>query len=190
MQRSHVQDLQQREDGSTVVVSFCAGGKSLKGLADRQPFYWFVDSNMGVNGTTNPWLYAWAKKRLSKGWIFPEYTLRPKQEHVCALWNQPAKQYWLIAGVWNKLLSLEPIRLSEQDRTSAQSTLYSTQSCMLSLAHAMSHHMLGMTVLDRTRLGQWLMKQQGAEVLASLVKLATSVSSSAVSAVSSWAMSS
>ena len=119
-------DLRQRDDGSTVVVGFCAGGKSLKGLADRQPFYWFVDSNMGVNGTTNLWLYAWAKKRLGKGWLFPEYTLKPRQEHVCALWQRPAKEYWLIDGVWNKLLSLEPICLSEQDRTAARSTPYST----------------------------------------------------------------
>ena len=43
--------------------------------------------------------------------------------------------------------------------------------------------MPGMTVLDRTRLGRWSMKQQGAEVLASLVESASTVSSSAASAV-------
>ena len=43
--------------------------------------------------------------------------------------------------------------------------------------------MPGMTVLDRTRLGRWSMKQQGAEVLASLVESATTVSSSALTAV-------
>ena len=126
MKRSHVQDLRLRDDSSTAVVGFCAGGKSPKGLADRQPFYWFVDSNMGVNGTTNLWLYAWATKRLGKGWIFPDYTLKPKQEHACAPWQRTAKEYWLIAGVWNKLLSLVPICLSEQDRTAARSTPYCT----------------------------------------------------------------
>ena len=54
---------------------------------------------------------------------------------------------------------------------------------MLSLACAMSHQMPGMTVLDCTRLGWWSMKQQGAEVLASLVELASTVSSSALMAV-------
>ena len=62
MRQSQVHDVQQRENGSTVVVSFRAGGKSPKGLSDRQPFYWFVDSNMGVNSTTNLWLHIWAKK--------------------------------------------------------------------------------------------------------------------------------
>ena len=61
MRRSHVHEVRRRNDGSTVAVGFCAGGKSPKGLADRQPFYWFVDSNMGVNGTTNLWLHIWAK---------------------------------------------------------------------------------------------------------------------------------
>ena len=56
---------------------------------------------------------------------------------------------------------------------------------MLSLAQAMSHCMPGMTVLDSTRLGRWSMKQQGAEVLASLVESATTVSHSAVAAVRS-----
>ena len=126
---------------------------------------------------------TWAKKRLKKGWIFPDYTLKPKQRHVCTLWQWPAKEYWLIAGVWNKLPSLELICLSEHGRTVAWSTLYSTQPCMLSLAQAMSHHMLGMAVLDRTRLGQWLMKRQGAEVLANLVESASTVPSSALSAV-------
>ena len=157
--------------------------KSPKGLPDRQPFYWFVDSNMGVNGTTNLRLHIWAKKRLKKGWIFPDYTLKPKQRHAGALWQRPAKDYWLIARVWNTLLSLELIGLSEHSRTAARSTPYSTRSCMPSLARAMSHRMPGMTVLDRTRLGRWSMKQQGAEVLASLVELAYTVSSSALTAV-------
>ena len=38
-------------------------------------------------------------------------------------------------------------------------------------------------MLDRTRLGRWSVKQQGAEVLASLVESASTVSHSAVSAV-------
>ena len=77
MRRSQVHSVRRRDNGSTVVVGFCAGGKSPKGLSDRQPFYWFVDSNMGVNGTTNLWLHIWAKKRLKKGWIFPDYSLEP-----------------------------------------------------------------------------------------------------------------
>ena len=93
MQRSHVHDIQVRDDGSTVVVGFCARGKSPKGLADRQPFYWFVDSNMGVNGTAGLWLHAWAKKRLGQGWMFLEYTLKAWPDHVGAPWQRPATEY-------------------------------------------------------------------------------------------------
>lgn len=128
MKRSHVHDLQQRVDGSAVVVGFCAGGKSPKGQADRQPSFWFVDSNMGVNDTTNLWLHGWANQRLGKRWIFPDYSLPVRQRDAGAPWQWPAtaSERWLIAGVWNRLLSLEPIGLSEQDRVAARSTPYST----------------------------------------------------------------
>ena len=61
MKRSHVQDLWQRDDGSTVAVGFCARGKSLKGLANWQPFYWFVDSNIWLE------LFYYSEHRLLDG---------------------------------------------------------------------------------------------------------------------------
>ena len=91
---------------SIVVVGYCAGGKSPKGQADRQPFFWYVDSSMGVNGTTNLWLWHWAEQRLGKQWIFPEYTLRVQSKGAGAPWQRPGIECWLITGVWNRLLSL------------------------------------------------------------------------------------
>ena len=77
MLRSEIKDRRLRADGSVVVTGFCAGGKSTT-AADRQPFFWYVDSYMEVTGTTNLWLWDWAGTRLNTGWMFPQYTLAPR----------------------------------------------------------------------------------------------------------------
>ena len=100
LRRSHVHALRRRDDGSTAVVGFCAGGKSPKGQADWQPFFWYVDSNMGVTGTASLWLYDWAKQRLGKQWIFPEYSLPARQKDAGAPWNRPGTEYWLDTTSW------------------------------------------------------------------------------------------
>ena len=79
MMRSEIRDRRLRADGSVVVIGFCAGGKSTT-AADRQPFFWYVDSFMGVTSTTNLWLWDWAGSCVGKGgsvlgrsehWAFP-----------------------------------------------------------------------------------------------------------------------
>ena len=70
--RSKVIAVRVRADGSVVVTGFCDGGKSGR-RADIQPFVWFVDSHMGVTGTTHMWLESWAVSRLDKRWVYPEY---------------------------------------------------------------------------------------------------------------------
>ena len=57
--RSHVVAVRIRADGSVVVTGFCAGGKAGRRV-DSKPFMWFVDSHMGVTGTTHMWLESWA----------------------------------------------------------------------------------------------------------------------------------
>ena len=186
MLRSEVRDRRLRADGSVVVIGFCAGGKSTT-VADRQPFYWFVDSFMGVTGTTNLWLWEWAGSRVGKGYMFPQYTLPNKAQHVGAPWKRACKDDWVVAGTWNRLLGLPPIGLSDGDRLAARSTPYSTRSCMPSLARALSHMVPGLSVLDRTRLGRWSLKQQTTEVFLSLVEAATVSAQTAVAAAGSVA---
>ena len=50
--RSQVVAVRTRDDGSVVVTGFCDGGKAGR-RADMKPFMWFVDSHMGVTGTTH-----------------------------------------------------------------------------------------------------------------------------------------
>ena len=186
MLRSEIKDRRLCADGSVVVTGFCAGGKSTT-AADRQPFFWYVDSHMGVTGTTNLWLWDWAGTRLGLGWMFPQYTLSPRDKHVGAPWLRACQHDWVVAATWNRLLSLPPIELSDEHRLVARSTAYSIRSCMPSLARALSYSMPGLSVLDRTRLGRWSLKQQTTEVLLSLVEASTVSAQTAVAAVGSVA---
>ena len=154
MMRSEIRDRRLRANGSVIIIGFCAGGKSTT-AADRQPFFWYVDSFMGVTGTTNLWLWDWAGSRVNTGYMFPTYTLPHKAKHVGAPWKRACKDDWVVAGTWNRLLGLSPISLSNRGRLAARSTPYSTQSCMPSLARALNPTMPGLSVLDRTRLGRW-----------------------------------
>ena len=115
MVRSEIKDRQLRADGSVVVIGFCAGGKSTT-AADRQPFFWYVDSFMGVASTTSLWLWGWAGSRVGSGYMFPEYTLPHRVKHDRALWKRACKDDWVVAGTRNRLLSLPLIGLSNRDR--------------------------------------------------------------------------
>ena len=124
---------------------------------------------------------------MNTGYMFPTYTLPHKAKHAGAPWKWACKDDWVVARTWSRLPGLPLIGLSDGDRLAARLTPYSTRSCIPSLARALSRTMPGLSVLGRTRLGQWSLKQQTAEVLLSLVEAATVSAQTAAAAVGSVA---
>ena len=164
--RSKIIAIRTRADGSVVVTGFCDGGKSGR-RADMKPFVWLVDSHMGVTGTAHMWLKSWALSRLDKDWVYPEYSWSGKKSRVrigSPWWTQCA-DHVMATDVWNRLLRLEPVGLSAEDRAAARSSPHSVWGCMAALARTLRAKLPHITILDQNRLGWWSANQLHSEAM-------------------------